>query len=348
MLFKNRRLSKFALTVFLCFQGIYTQVQAKELLSSWTKISIPGAVCGDGQEYKVFLRKGDPQKLAFGFSGGGACWSSNTCFGPFAMASLKPTEQINLKEGIFSLDSEKSSLSDFTHIYFPYCTGDVFMGSHEASYGKKKVHHKGRVQVELTLEYLKKQKILHFEEASDVVLFGFSAGAIASLFHVTSFDRYLADHTQKFVLSDAPGMHFGKTFWKKFPPAQLEDYTEGFRRIGMELNIEEGHVAKQIPKYCQKFANWRIGVLQGSKDFVMSTVFGNISAGEHHRLVTGENGVYKLTESTGDNCSAWVPTTSTHTFLMKDSTAEMTIANKKAIEFANDIVLNMDDENYKE
>ena len=128
----------FIFLVISAFSGLAKANADFENENSWVKYQVPGAVCGNGDAYNIFIRKGNPQKLAFGFSGGGACWNYNTCFGPIPYTSLQPTENVNLEEGIFTPDLKKSALGDFTQIYFPYCTGDVFLGTHEKVYGNNR------------------------------------------------------------------------------------------------------------------------------------------------------------------------------------------------------------------
>ena len=70
----------------LVFAGIWTVGVARageEARGSagWERIPVPGARCGDGGEYSVFLKKGRREKVAFAFMGGGACWSESTCMG---------------------------------------------------------------------------------------------------------------------------------------------------------------------------------------------------------------------------------------------------------------------------
>ena len=48
----------------------------------WKKVMIPGAQCGSGAPYAVWIDKKSKSKLAIEFMGGGACWSAATCFGP--------------------------------------------------------------------------------------------------------------------------------------------------------------------------------------------------------------------------------------------------------------------------
>ena len=41
---------------------------------AWEKVEIPGSVCGNGSQYKFFVRRTSSPNLLFFFEGGGACW----------------------------------------------------------------------------------------------------------------------------------------------------------------------------------------------------------------------------------------------------------------------------------
>jgi hypothetical protein len=61
-------------------QAAVTAVSAASASREWRKIEVPGAVCGDGQGYSIFVSPGNPRKIAFDVMGGGACWSASTCY----------------------------------------------------------------------------------------------------------------------------------------------------------------------------------------------------------------------------------------------------------------------------
>jgi hypothetical protein len=97
---------------------------------NWERIPIPGAMCGDGNEYALQVSRGDPNKIAFEFMGGGACWSFSTCFGPTPLTIIHELPVILGLGGFKSHSPAKSPVADYTMVYFPYCTGDVHIGDH--------------------------------------------------------------------------------------------------------------------------------------------------------------------------------------------------------------------------
>jgi hypothetical protein len=333
--------------LFLSVMSFFQQGLWAASANEWEKVTVPDVRCGAGGAYHVFIRKGDPQKVAFGFSGGGACWDYDSCFGLIRYTSLQTVGSVSLNSGIYAKNPAFSALSDYTHVYFPYCTGDVFLADHTAVYRGRKVYHEGRSLVRKSIEHLDRERIVGFSQIEQIALFGHSAGAISALYHITSFDPYVKQAKQKIVISDGPGMHFGKTFWKKFSKDLIHDYTDSLAEMGLVLDVNDGHVAKQIQSLCQKFPDWRIGILQSTKDFVMSRVFGEISQSQHAQLVLGPEGIAALTADENDNCSSWVPHTATHTFLSDHADAQERIGAMSAINFANEIVTKMSGISYR-
>ena len=201
-------------------------------------------------------------------------------------------------------------------IYFPYCTGDVFAGEHTALYENKlEVHHVGYSNVVKAIAYLKQNKLIEFEKVKDFVVYGSSAGAIASLVHAKNFAKELPATSKKTIIADAPGLHFGKRFWQKFTPQLIADYSKNFAKLNVIIDPEDGNIARQMPKMCKSLEDWEIGILQGSRDVIMSWGFGDISPLEHEELIYSKDGIVENTRST-DNCFVWVPKTELHTFLL--------------------------------
>ncbi len=281
---------------------------------SWTSYALPGMTCGNGDPYKFFVSKGTAGKVAFAFEGGGACWSYDSCFGFIKTTDLKAPATVKETGGYYSLNSLKSPVYDHTIFYFPYCTGDVYAGSHTANYKGKTVHHTGYDIVIEGLKYLEKNMWSYFKNATELNLYGASAGAMGALVHIRNFDTLFGHIPHKSMILDSPGLHFGPTFWHKFSNELVQDYSVAITSAGFPFDYDNGLIAPVIPKICNDLPDWRVGVMQGTRDRVMSLIFGEISSAEHEALVLGSKGIFELTKSPTDNCSAWVPTSGQHTF----------------------------------
>ena len=323
-------------TLAIGFLAPWTQALARQ----WRKIEIPHAKCGDGLPYSVFLSAKDERKLTVEFMGGGACWDQWTCFGPTPMTWIHPFPFVpQLGGGIDSDKPDQSPVSSQSLLFFPYCTGDVHLGAHVASYLPPfKVHHTGRLNVEMGLRHLQEQGEIAFNNLDSLTLYGASAGAIAALMHTVTIDPFLAPHTQKFVIADAPGMHWGKNFWERFTPDFRADVSSALEPFDMHLKDGDGNIAGQLGNLCKRLPDWQLGILQGSKDVVMSALFGTILPSTHARLVYGPNGLASVTRDPTDNCSSWIPDSTLHTFMLSKMSSGMKAGGKGALEFVQDIL----------
>jgi hypothetical protein len=245
------------------------------------KIIIPDTKCGDGSPYQVFYSKLKSKKLAFDFMGGGACWSFFTCIGPTPMAWVHHIPFLLESGGFVSSDPKRSPVSDYSLLFFPYCSGDVYLGDHTALYGPENsmpMLHQGKRNIEKTLKYLVEKKIISFAEIEDIVVYGYSAGAIGAIYHLNTITPYLTKKTtNKVLIADSPGLHFGNSFWNKFTPNLLNDFKNALSLAGIALNQTTGNLGQHVKKACDMFPDWKVGILQASKDIMMSQVFGSIS-----------------------------------------------------------------------
>jgi len=105
----------------------------------WSQVVVDadrwGTLCGDGTDYAFWIRpapEGAPlDQLVIGLEGGGVCvfeedCSSKVARSPELFSALDNGEPFAF--GIASNDSEESPFADWTKVYLPYCTQDVFAG----------------------------------------------------------------------------------------------------------------------------------------------------------------------------------------------------------------------------
>jgi len=309
---------------------------------SWEKVPIPDARCGDGSNYSVFLSLKDPKKITVDLMGGGACWGAATCYGPALTTWIHPLPTVLEQGGLVSDQPDESPLYDSSIVFFPYCTGDVHLGNHTARYSGLTVHHMGRSNVERGIAYLNKTGRIDLAQAEQIVLYGYSAGALGAIYHMSTLDQYVGSKTHKVMISDAPGLHFGPKFWDKFTPKLISDYDDALSRLKFRIHPDDGMIAPMVRGLCRFSPGWRIGFIQGTRDSVMAA-FGEILPEDHHNLVTGPTGLYRLTESTDDHCSSWIADTEVHTFLVTGPTAAIrNTSGKSAMDFLRDFIAGRD------
>ncbi|AZZ36549.1 hypothetical protein CIK05_07020 [Bdellovibrio sp. qaytius] len=312
---------------------------------NWDRIEIPGAVCGDGLPYSVFVNtKANSKNLLVEFMGGGACWNFETCYGVNLDGVQFRTWMHPLPEIPFYsyMTSDMWLWSDHpfnkdSALYLPYCTGDVFSADHTAEYSGVKAHHQGYRNILLTFAYLNQKNILNFSRVERLTVWGASAGAIGAFVHLKNIEPYFP-RASKIAIIDSAGLHFGPTFWHKFTSELFNDFSEAFAKTGMQLDYNDGFIAKRMGPVLAGLKQWTIGIMQSTRDPVMSTSFGEISPEEHRKLVLSDEGIAAVARPYA-NTSVWIADIDIHTFLLLETTSRQEdMQNQSAINFVDYIV----------
>jgi hypothetical protein len=188
-----------ALLVFLAGLVLSSTLAASaapvpRLPPGWISVPAGGAsTCADGQPYRFFVRQADPSKLMIYFQAGGACWDAVTC-SPASLAYDKAIDDNEFASytGIFDFADARNPVGDFSVVFLPACTGDVFTGSRDVVYtdafgNRQLVRHRGYLGARLALDWTYR----HFPQPRQVVLAGSSAGGLGSIFHASAvMSRY--------------------------------------------------------------------------------------------------------------------------------------------------------------
>lgn len=155
-------------------------------VGQWTEFH-PGndTMCARGTPYAFFVRKGlSDAPMILEFEGGGGCWNPSTCqsaTGTFSdtvegtRASFR--RAISGKQRPTGMFDEQGPYVNFTHVYIPYCTGDLHWGNSIVNYSESlTLHHKGSVNARAVLKYIQSQ----IPAPSRILVTGCSAGAYGS------------------------------------------------------------------------------------------------------------------------------------------------------------------------
>lgn len=306
--------------------------------SEWESVEVPGAKCGDGKPYNVFIHKGKEQKMLIEFMGGGVCWDHKSCFQKISFFPwLHQYPVINSYSVFTSNVSKINPFKDFSKIYFPYCTADVHSGDHVSKYKNRTVYHYGKKNIELTFEYLKENHLVNFHEVNNLVVYGASAGAIASLVHGKFIESFMESNIKKTMIVDSPGLHFGKTFWNKFDEDMKYDFKQTFGKVELDVDFNDGAISKKMGSVFNLYTGWNVGIIMGLEDIVMSKSFGDITPKEEKELILSTDGVPYIAESY-PNIHVWLKDTQMHTFLLSRYSALMKGENgKTVIDFVNTV-----------
>lgn len=254
--------------------------------SQWVRHEVPGAVCGNGKPFSIFIREGNKQNILVEFMGGGACWSKETCSLQGIRGWIHGVA-FKTPEVVFDQDKFKDDLG----IFIPYCTADVHMGDLVMEYDDLKVHYQGKKNVELAIEYLTRNKIISWNQVQRFGVWGSSAGAIGALVHAHRFEELLPDSAKRFLIADSPGLHFGNQFWQKFPLPLYRAIQKTSKEAGLLIRHNQGLLAPAMGRVFDRLANWDIRLLFATRDWAMSDVYGDIPADEYRELLLSTQGL---------------------------------------------------------
>lgn len=159
----------------------------------WRKVELPGTVCGNGSQYKLWVNRYEgATNLMVYLEGGGACWDYHTCSGSAGLVGAAntdgiPDNHIDLR-GVMSplllRLPEETPTWDWNMVFLPYCTGDVFVGDRTVTYVDPEgagpdleFHHAGYSNLLAITEWLSEQ----FPEIPNLLVTGCSAGGVGSV-----------------------------------------------------------------------------------------------------------------------------------------------------------------------
>ncbi|MCB9520191.1 MAG: pectinesterase [Myxococcales bacterium] len=157
-----------------------------ELPLGWSWIETGGeTICSRGTPYKFAVRRGTVDKVVFDFMGGGACWNTGTCSisGSIFQEDLSSISDIDSNDlhGIYDAENPENPFRDWTHVFIPYCTGDIHWGDADTTYGvganQFTIHHRGARNVRTVMDWA----TTNFDAPSQVFVTGCSAGAYGSV-----------------------------------------------------------------------------------------------------------------------------------------------------------------------
>jgi hypothetical protein len=154
--------------------------------AQWQTISPGGdTICSDGSPYRFFVHPGDPRRLLVEFEGGGGCWSAETCALPIYTRQVAMDPEAarlqGLLVGIYDRGNAENPFREWTHVYIPYCTGDLHWGNATRAYSWDSVsytiQHKGAVNAAAALRWTSENVLA----PAQVAVTGCSAGGYGSI-----------------------------------------------------------------------------------------------------------------------------------------------------------------------
>ena len=188
----------------------YAEVEGKR--GEWVEVTLDGdkwgTLCGDGSPYVFHIRlapEGEPlDRVLIGLQGGGVCVFEDDCSDKLASnpGLFTASDDLPFGAAIASTDPDVSPFANWTHVYMPYCTQDVFAGGGVVEeMGDVSVPRYGAVNVRAALRIFRDMLWQTMDaEGGDgfrpdeiITLFGgWSAGAYGSMYNY----HYLLDELQ--------------------------------------------------------------------------------------------------------------------------------------------------------
>jgi hypothetical protein len=250
--------------------------------NEWTWIDVPEARCMGDDPTGMHFNLGDPTKLAILMEGGGACYNSATCvlslaihpFGATAADTALITEVYG--NNLFNRDDPDNPIRDYSFVFFPYCSGDVFAGAAQNGTGFEGRTMQGYYNVRAYLRRL----IATFPGADKVLLTGVSAGGFGAAFNFDQVQEAFGQATRVYLLDDSgpplPTTQMTpclqerwREAWKldDMMPAQAE--CPGCRNARSDVGI-----MNMVAYIKRKYPDRRLGVISASQDLVIREFFG--------------------------------------------------------------------------
>ncbi len=152
---------------------------------------LPGGGTTD-PEFRFFVKEGN-NNLFINFHGGGFCYDSFTCIFPdetFVSEIDITTEWLNaVTNGDYSylggafLNDVSNPFNGWSHVFIPYCTGDIHIGAKDHDYATildlepKIIRHRGAVNFQMVLKWMKD----YIDPPDNIFIIGLSAAAYGAL-----------------------------------------------------------------------------------------------------------------------------------------------------------------------
>lgn len=287
----------------------------------WTWQPVEGTECRNGDQTGVWVRPaadGNTDKLALFMQGGGACFNTFTCFINIAADGGGAPGN----GGVFDSQNAANPLRDYSFVFFPYCTGDVFMGTKMGDvdgHGTQKFY--GRLNLQQTLSRI----VPTFPDATEIVFTGQSAGGFGA---AANYDFMAAGWPdQKPVLIDDSAPIFRDQYlspclqqaWRDLwgidaaLPADCDDC----------FNADGGGLANYLSFIQEKYPDRSFGLISSTEDTTIRSFFGygendcaNIDSIFPQSMGAGTfaNGLYDLRDTvlTEPNFGTYIIDSSTH------------------------------------
>ncbi|MEM6290518.1 MAG: pectin acetylesterase-family hydrolase [Myxococcota bacterium] len=221
----------------------------------WTQVVVDGdtwgTLCGDGTEYAFWIRpapEGEPlDRVLIALQGGGVCLFEEDCAARFEASPdlFSARDDMPFGSGIASDAPEDSPFANWTKVYLPYCTQDVFAGGGVMEdLGSITVPRYGSVNLRSSLQMVRDFLWRELDEEQGA---GYRPDQLVALFGGFSAGAYGTNYNYHWLLDD---LQWPRT--AAFPDAGLgldNGSPLGVSGLGL-LKIPAWGMEQNLPPYC--------------------------------------------------------------------------------------------------
>jgi cysteine-rich repeat protein len=233
---------------------------------AWQYFEIAGTKCNDGTPAGFSVNYNPSStKLAIYLEGGGACFNS-FCDSLFTRGPNQPGTG-----GIFDRSKADNPLKDWTWVYIPYCSGDVYGGENEMMLAGKTRYFYGYSNITAFL-----QRIVPSFDVDQVLLTGSSAGGFGAAVNYAQTQRAY-DTTPVALLDDSGPPMTGDVF----PPClqALWKTTWGLEKTmvkecGADCANSDTFISDTFAHVRKTFPNMRAALFSSTGDQTIRTFAG--------------------------------------------------------------------------
>jgi hypothetical protein len=222
-------------------------------------------------------------KVLIYLEGGGACWDSLTCYSlqtasffttgysatDFASESTDAS-YLAQPGAFFDRSAPGNPFADYSYVYLPYCTGDVFAGNNVTTFGSDTAHFVGYANVAAYL----RRVVPTFASATQVVLAGSSAGGFGALYNwgrvqaaFGAVPVMLIDDSGTLMPPDVQAQGAGYQATQAVAWNVASTVPSGCAGCSTDLDALYGY-------YAQEFPNGRASLLSYIQDSVLPSYYG--------------------------------------------------------------------------
>jgi hypothetical protein len=242
---------------------------------TWTKVEIPGTVCGNGSQYKFFVKYSNKSNnLVIDFEPGGACWDYESCSGAGGIRGaanpngISDTHMTTL--GLMPLlkgtapaggaAAPADPTDGWNKVFVSYCTGDIHTGTNVITYtstdgnSSLEYHHAGHANTLEVIEWLNQE----FTTVPKMLVPGCSAGGAGSILNYHFIREGMKGAQCGYMLNDS-----GPIFHTEGPSAPLHAKVRSSWNVDPILDSLEGKVPVKIADLKKDFGLINLALADG-------------------------------------------------------------------------------------